>query len=80
MPNCFCPKYSLENNKYLEANIIYIVLPPFNLQYSLPFLSMNPMNLSQGMAVGAQLRSQPILRWAIAQLRIRNWVAHLKMG
>ena len=30
--------------------------------------------------VGAQLRSQPILRWAIAQLRIRSWVAHLKMG
>ena len=25
--------------------------------------------------VGAQLRSQPILRWAIAQLRILSWVA-----
>ena len=31
-------------------------------------------------AVGAQLRSQPILRWAIAQLRILSWVAYLKMG
>ena len=30
--------------------------------------------------VGAQLRSQPILRWAIAQLRILSWVAYLKMG
>ena len=30
--------------------------------------------------VGAQLRNQPILRWAIAQLRIRSWVAHLQMG
>ena len=29
---------------------------------------------------GAQLRSQPILRWAIAQLRILSWVAYLKMG
>ena len=32
------------------------------------------------MYVGAQLRSQPILRWAIAQLRILSWVAYLKMG
>ena len=31
-------------------------------------------------SVGAQLRSQPILRWAIAQLRILSWVAHFKMG
>ena len=31
-------------------------------------------------SVGAQLRSQPILRWAIAQLRILSWVAYLKMG
>ena len=32
--------------------------------------------------VGSQLRSQPILRWAIAQLRILSWIglAHLKMG
>ena len=30
--------------------------------------------------VGAQLRSQPILRWTIAQLRILSWVAYLKMG
>ena len=30
--------------------------------------------------VGAQLRNQPILRWAIGQLRIRSWVAHLKIG
>ena len=27
--------------------------------------------------VGAQLRSQPILRWAIAQLKILSWVAYL---
>ena len=33
-----------------------------------------------GIDVGAQLRSQPILRWAIAQLRILSWVAYLKMG
>ena len=29
---------------------------------------------------GTQLRSQPILRWAIAQLTILSWVAYLKMG
>ena len=33
-----------------------------------------------GSDVGAQLRSQPILRWAIAQLRILSWVAYLKIG
>ena len=32
------------------------------------------------MIVEAQLMSQPILRWAIAQLRILSWVAYLKMG
>ena len=30
--------------------------------------------------VGAQIRSQPILRWAIAQPRILRRVAYLKMG
>ena len=30
--------------------------------------------------VGAQLRSQSILKWAIAQLRVLIWVVHLKMG
>ena len=32
-----------------------------------------------GFNIGAQLRSQPILRWAIAQLRILSWVAYLKI-
>ena len=32
----------------------------------------------KSVTVGAQLRSQPILRWAIAQLRILSWVAYLK--
>ena len=36
--------------------------------------------LYKSVYVGAQLRSQPILRWAIAQLRILSWVAYLKMG
>ena len=47
---------------------------------STPFIYVGAQLRRAPTYVGAQLRSQPILRWAIAQLRILSWVAYLKMG
>ena len=73
-------------NQYIQfTRVVYCKLPTNSKQLpAFPLKAITGMEPptsevgGESVTVGAQLRSQPILRWAIAQLRILGWVAYLK--